>query len=106
MPNFKANFDTGHFSAQRESVPLALKKLEGKFANFHISDNNPKSAQHLPIGDGTIDWLEFFRVLKSINYRGYLGLDLGSKDSIEDDYKKSLDYLKQIASKLSIDLEW
>jgi sugar phosphate isomerase/epimerase len=22
--NFKANFDTGHFSAQREAIPLAL----------------------------------------------------------------------------------
>lgn len=41
MPNFKANFDTGHFCAQRENVPLALKKLEGKFANIHLSDNNP-----------------------------------------------------------------
>src|SRR4029078_3896752 len=62
-PNFKANFDTGHFSAQRENVPLALMKLRGNFANIHISDNNPRDTEHLPVGEGLIDWKEFFRIL-------------------------------------------
>jgi len=68
-PNFKANFDTGHFSAQRENVVLALEKLRGKFANIHLSDNNPVNTDHLPLGEGTIDWLEFFRVLKKWSTR-------------------------------------
>ncbi len=62
--NFKANFDTGHFSAQRENVPLALMKLQGQFANIHISDNDPANSEHLPVGDGTIDWKEFFQCLE------------------------------------------
>src|SRR4051812_55859 len=50
-PNFKANFDTGHFSAQRENVPLALAKLAGMYGNVHVADNNPINTDHLPIGD-------------------------------------------------------
>jgi sugar phosphate isomerase/epimerase len=103
--NFKANFDTGHFSAQRENVVLALKKLEGKFANIHISDNDPVNTNHLPIGDGSIDWLEFFRVLKEMKYAGYLGLDLGMSKTIVRDYEKSVDRIQKIAQKLKMSIE-
>ena len=104
-PNFQANFDTGHFSAQRENVPLALKKLEGKFANIHISDNNPANTNHLPIGDGSIDWMEFFRVLKSMKYTGYLGLDLGMSPTIVRDYQKSVSRIRTIASRTKVAVE-
>jgi sugar phosphate isomerase/epimerase len=104
-PNFKANFDTGHFSAQRENVPLALAKLAGNFANIHISDNDPVNTGHLPVGDGSIDWLEFFRVLKMQKYQGYLGLDLGMSKTMERDYQKSVDRIRAIASKLRVPVE-
>jgi sugar phosphate isomerase/epimerase len=103
--NFKANFDTGHFSAQREDVVLALAKLKGHFANIHLSDNDPKNANHLPIGRGTIDWLEFFRTLKTMDYRGYLGLDLGMSGTLAADYRRSVEYVQALASKLSIPTE-
>ena len=104
-PNFQANFDTGHFSAQRENVVLALTKLQGKFANIHISDNDPVNTEHLPIGDGSIDWQEFFGVLQTMNYSGYLGLDLGMSKTLTADYRKSVDRIRVIASKLRIPLE-
>jgi len=103
--NFKANFDTGHFSAQRENVPLALKKLEGQYANIHISDNNPVNVEHLPVGDGTIDWAEFFRVLKAQGYDGYLGLDLGGTSTLEDDLRRSAQFIRQTAEKQGIKIE-
>jgi len=104
-PNFQANFDTGHFSAQRENVALALTKLQGKFANIHISDNDPVHTEHLPIGDGSIDWQEFFRVLKTMSYSGYLGLDLGMSKTLTADYRKSVDRIRATASKLRIPVE-
>jgi sugar phosphate isomerase/epimerase len=105
MKNFKANFDTGHFSAQRENVPLALMKLEGKFANIHISDNDPATAEHLPIGRGAIDWAEFFRVLKRQHYQGYLGLDFGPRDARGSAYRSSVAYLRQVAARVGVALE-
>lgn len=104
--NFQANFDTGHFSAQRENVPLALTKLEGKYANIHVADNDPVNTEHLPIGEGTIDWTEFFRVLKVQNYDGYLGLDLGnSNNTIAEDLKNSVEQIRVYAGKHGIAIE-
>lgn len=103
--NFKANFDTAHFCAQRENVVLALAKLRGRFANIHIADNVPVNAGHLPIGDGIIDWLEFFRELKKMGYDGYLGLDLGMSRSLPRGYRKSVERIREIAGKLKIDIE-
>ena len=104
-PNFKANFDTGHFSAQRENVPLALMKLRGRFANVHISDNDPADTRHLPIGAGAIDWREFFRVLRSIDYHGYLGLDFGMTDTLVEDYRDSVERIRSIAGELGVPVE-
>ncbi|MCX6624953.1 MAG: sugar phosphate isomerase/epimerase [Acidobacteria bacterium] len=104
-PNFKANFDTGHFSAQRENVVLALAKLEGHFANIHISDNIPMNTDHLPVGDGSIDWEEFFRVLQRMNYTGYLGIDLGLGEGLLEGYRKSVARIREITGSLGIPLE-
>jgi sugar phosphate isomerase/epimerase len=104
-PNFKANFDTGHFSAQRENVPLALEKLRGKFANIHIADNDPVNCDHVPLGEGVIDWKEFFRVLKTMKYGGYLGLDLGTSRSLKAGYRKSVERIRSIAAELDLHIE-
>jgi sugar phosphate isomerase/epimerase len=104
-PNLKANFDTGHFSAQRENVVLALAKLEGRFANVHVSDNHPSNSQHLPIGEGAIDWREFLTTLHGLGYRGYLGLDLGLNDDLLAGYRRSVERLQALAGELGIPME-
>lgn len=104
--NFKANFDTGHFAAQRENVSLALMKLEGQYANIHVADNAPGTIGHLPLGQGVIDWHEFFRVLKMQHYDGYLGLDFGGRDTIIDDLKSSLTFILSIAQQQGIAIEY
>lgn len=71
-PNFFANFDCAHFQAQREIIPLSLERLRGKYANVHIADNDPVSTEHLPLGEGIIDWDGFFRTLARHGYEGYL----------------------------------
>ena len=103
--NFKANFDTGHFSAQRENVALALVKLRGRFANIHVADNNPVNTEHLAIGAGVIDWREFFRTLRSIGYDGYLGLDFGMTKTLLEDYRRSVERIQAIASELDMAVE-
>lgn len=104
----KANLDTGHFSAQRENVCLALKKLEGRYANIHIADNDPRDSEHLPLGEGTIDWEEFFRILVQQHYDGYLGVDLGAKDDdqLERWLIKSRDYAVKAAETAGVELQW
>ncbi len=104
-PNFKANFDTAHFSAQRENVVLALAKLEGKFANVHAADNDPSNSDHVAIGDGSIDWKEFLATLHASGYTGYLGLDLGASERLTDGYRRSVERLQSLAADLHIEME-
>ncbi len=105
LANFKANFDTGHYSAQRENVVLALAKLEGQYANIHVSDNSPENTLHLPPGRGAIDWAEFFRVLRLQGYDGYLGLDLGPSETLVDDLQRGAEHLMHVAAEAGIQLE-
>lgn len=104
----KANLDTGHFSAQREDVCLALKKLEGRYANIHMADNDPRDSEHLPLGSGSIDWEEFFRILVQQDYQGYLGIDLGAKDDeqLEKWLIQSRDYAAAAAKAAGAELTW
>jgi sugar phosphate isomerase/epimerase len=104
-PNFKGNFDTGHFSAGRECVPLALKKLQGHFANIHISDNIPSSMDHITVGRGSIDWLEFFRLLGEMDYAGYLGIDLSASDTLRQDLLDSADFILKQARQAGLEIE-
>lgn len=108
MPNLKANFDVGHFSAQREDINLALMKLEGQYANIHIADNDPSTADHLPLGEGTIDFEEFFRLLVKQNYQGYLGLDLGgaNEEELVRGILKSRDFALELGKKMGIEIEY
>ncbi|MEX0776330.1 MAG: sugar phosphate isomerase/epimerase family protein [Phycisphaeraceae bacterium] len=104
--NLKANFDTAHFSAQRENVILALAKLQGRYANIHIADNDPSTAEHLGIGEGSIDWDEFFRVLKLHDYQGYLGLDHGAHNGdLAGELRRSAERLMVMAGARGIALE-
>ena len=43
---------------------------------------------------------EFFRVLKTMKYDGYLGLDLGTRQPLVEGYRKSVARIRQIASEL------
>jgi len=106
MNNLKANFDTGHFSAQRENINLALMKLAGKFANIHIADNDPVNPNHITVGTGTIDWKEFFRLLKKMDYSGYLGLDLGGRAQLVNDLLASRDYISKMAAETGCEVSW
>jgi len=105
MDNFKANFDTGHFSAARENIPICLMKMEDQFANIHISDNDLATPSHLTVGDGVIDWYEFFRILKQMNYSGYLGLDLNESPTLAGDLRRSVEYIKGVCKQLDIEIE-
>ena len=105
MDNFKANFDTANFSTQRENIPLALMKLENLYANIHMADNAPQGTEHLPVGKGVIDWHEFFEILKRQNYQGYLGLDLGGKETIAEDLRESVACIDKVAADCNVAVE-
>ncbi|MEJ2695222.1 MAG: sugar phosphate isomerase/epimerase [Candidatus Sulfobium sp.] len=65
--NFGICFDTGHFNLFSK-LPLAewMESLNPYIFELHLHDNDGTSDQHLPIGDGTFDFREFFGLLRNL----------------------------------------
>jgi sugar phosphate isomerase/epimerase len=62
--NFGICFDTGHCNLF-STVPLTdwLEALNPHIAELHLHDNDGSADQHLPMGEGTFDFTEFFGLL-------------------------------------------
>jgi len=100
--NFGAVLDTGHQNAQKEILPLSVEKLGNKIFYLHVSDNDGKVNDHLPLGKGNIDWEGIFLALKKHNYQGYVAIDIGNVPDIEKAYIDSKRFLEDLAKRLGI----
>lgn len=72
--NCKVTFDVAHYYAsqidEEPNISTFIESLKNEIKHIHISDNHSLTDEHLPIGKGNIDFLEFFRKLKEVNYTG------------------------------------
>lgn len=100
--NFGAVLDTGHQNAQKEILPLSIEKLGNKIFYLHVSDNDGKVNEHLPLGKGNIDWEGVFLALKKHNYQGYVAIDIGNVPEIEKAYIDSKRFLEDLWLRLGI----
>jgi sugar phosphate isomerase/epimerase len=64
--NFGICFDTGHCNLF-SIVPIGkwMEDLGDYIVELHLHDNDKSADQHYPIGDGTFDFDNFFRLLKN-----------------------------------------
>lgn len=67
--------DTGHAHLARE-LDIVIQKLSGHLKMVHVNDNNGHRDDHLPPGDGGIDWTWFLRELCRADFHGVLVLEL------------------------------
>ena len=68
--------DTGHTALGRHWHRF-LEIAGPRLAHVHASDNRGQRDDHLPPGDGTIDWAEIVRTLQAVEFRGWIMLELG-----------------------------
>ena len=68
--------DTGHVALGRSWRRFA-DLCHGRLVHVHASDNYGQYDDHLPPGDGTIDWPEIATTLRSIGFAGWVMLELG-----------------------------
>jgi len=61
-------------------VPF-LKAFGERMGNVQISDNNGLTDEHLPVGEGTVDFISLVRQLKKMDYQGTLSLSV-AKDRV------------------------
>ncbi len=94
--NFGAVLDTGHLNAQKEILPLSVEKLGKSIFYVHVSDNDGKTNEHLAVGRGTIDWNGVFAALKKHAFNGYVAVDVGMVEDLDEQYKESLSFLEKM----------
>lgn len=74
--NFKICLDTGHVATFKElSVGDEIRRLKDKIQVFHIHDTIYEKDIHLFPYDGVIDWVDFAKALKEINFKGVFSLE-------------------------------
>lgn len=71
--------DTGHTALGRHWRGF-LAVSAGRLVHVHVSDNHGHRDDHLPPGDGTVDWADIARSLGEVDYQGWLMLELGCPD--------------------------
>jgi sugar phosphate isomerase/epimerase len=64
IPDLGVCFDTGHAHIM-SSVPDAFHMLKDHIRSTHVHDNNKQKDEHLWPGNGSIDWPETVRLLRS-----------------------------------------
>ena len=79
--NLRFNLDTANQFFMRDEPSQSLKQLAGYVDYIHISDNRGEKVEHLSPGDGIINWNQFFETLDEINFKGYIGLDIGGEET-------------------------
>lgn len=96
--NLRFNLDTANQFFAKDNLFLSLLRLADHIDYIHISDNRGHKVEHLPVGEGNIHWEQFFETLDKINYKGWLGLDIGGDESgvkqLDDAYRESAQLLE------------
>ena len=69
--------DTGHIHLNGEPFAEVLRKCRGIPLHIHVDDNRGDFDSHLVPGDGSVEFVTFFRALTAIGYGGFLSVELG-----------------------------
>ncbi|MBW7455580.1 sugar phosphate isomerase/epimerase family protein [Paenibacillus sepulcri] len=71
-------FDVGHAYHANLDVAEAVRRLGSRIKHLHVHDNHGGIIdEHLPIGQGTIPWDDFFEALEEIGFEGFAVFEFG-----------------------------
>ena len=84
--NFKICLDTGHISVFDElSVGDCIRELDGEIRVLHIHDNKYGMDLHSFPYTGIIDWKDFAKALRDINFKGVFSLETIPPVALDDE---------------------
>jgi len=96
--------DTGH-AHLAEDLAKIVHKLSGHLWMVHASDNHGHYDDHLPPGDGEIDWAKLLAQLHHLHFAGTFILeitDLGSKQVTLEGACRGRKYLRDLSHRLRV----
>ncbi|MGG5252518.1 sugar phosphate isomerase/epimerase family protein [Neobacillus sp. SM06] len=75
--------DVGHAHLNHWDIPKLIRETKGRLLALHLHDNNGEADEHLPIGEGTIQWEGIFSAMKEVPDHCQLILEYAPKTSLE-----------------------
>ncbi len=98
--------DTGHAYLSGD-LRTVVHKLSGHLRMLHVNDNRGGWDDHLPPGQGSIDWESLVAQLRHWNFRGTLILELSSNigrpAEIMAQARQARAYLTELQSRLDVE---
>lgn len=96
--------DTGH-AYLGEDLPAVVHKLSGHLWMVHASDNHRHYDDHLPPGDGSINWAELLTHLNNLHFNGTFILEItgtGDRVKILEGARRGRSYLRELSHRLRV----
>lgn len=95
--------DTGHASLSGD-MPTVVQKLSGHLQMLHVNDNLGHRDDHLPPGEGLIDWMALVCQLNARRFQGPLILELagvGTPEEIMERARRAREFLGELSRRAS-----
>ncbi len=96
--------DTGH-AHLGEDLPAVVHKLSGHLWMVHASDNHRHYDDHLPPGDGTINWAPLLTHLNDLHFNGTFILELagtGEREKVLEGARRGRTFLRDLSHRLRV----
>jgi sugar phosphate isomerase/epimerase len=96
--------DTGHAHLSGDLATVA-HKLSGHLWMVHASDNRGQRDDHLPPGEGDIDWSRLFAQLGSLRFDGVLMLEIAGGGEVQESLqraRRSAAYLRNLVRQFDL----
>jgi protein FrlC len=97
-PRLGILIDTGHIHVNKENTLVAIQMVKDIPHHIHIDDNLGDMDSHLIPGTGNFDFMELKEALQTIQYKGFLSVELGFQYTFDPDgaVRESLNFLRRI----------
>lgn len=95
LSGIKHTMDVGHLETNNVDIGRYIHDLREYLVHIHLHDNFGEFDNHLPLGEGNINFPLIFRALKDIGYQGRIILEMTKTEDIlkSRDYLLEKDYL-------------
>ena len=90
-PKIRVCLDIGHANYSHASLTQWFEELGEYIEYLHISDNRGQFDDHLPVGDGSVDWKLADALYRKLGKNLPMTLEVGGIEGV----KKSLQYMEQ-----------
>jgi L-ribulose-5-phosphate 3-epimerase len=81
--------DVGNLTSAGLNVRRDFMSGQGHIMAIHLKDTIPGKVREIPYGEGTVDFIDFFRLLKETHFKGLLVAEMWATD----DRQASIDYV-------------